>query len=273
MTDTTILANALHAGFPGENMLSQAEFEQFCQQNQELLKRRFLHEQRLVPEVGSDGPAVILREGTCAPCLRVANYTTAAPAGGEPNWREAQQCDCTDRLGNRARAALHFLESVVGLADWSRVLLFGPPDVLDRRLAHGRPGFARQARLVANGSSFRLDSASAAFHAVVCWDQLHKVPPLAVALNEIRRVLAPGGSFVFTIPFRYRSAKTLSYLDRVRLADGSLPAEAEAEVHEIGWDILEMLRHAGFSRSLAHHYWSEELGYLGPFNMLFSASV
>jgi hypothetical protein len=42
-------------------------------------------------------------------------------------------------------------------------------------------------------------------------------------------------------------------------------------VHQIGWDILDRLKQAGFSDAAAHTYWSHELGYLGPMNMIFSA--
>jgi len=266
MTQST--QSGLHVRFPGESFISQAEFDQFCQEQHDLLAARFAHEQRLVPESGP-----VVREGTCAPCLRVTRFTTPVDPADGPNWREAQQCDCADRLGNRARAALHYLESVAGLADWSRVLLFGPPDVLDRRLAAERPGFVRQPRLIQQDGAWRVDAPDARFQAVISWDHLHHVPPLAEALAEFRRVLAPGGSLVFTVPLRYRAGRTESHLELARTPKGGLVAERSEEVHEIGWDILDMLRKAGFVAARAHHYWSEELGYLGPFNLLFSANL
>jgi hypothetical protein len=50
-----------------------------------------------------------------------------------------------------------------------------------------------------------------------------------------------------------------------------LPAEARGDVHDIGWDILRRLRAVGFTQAFANVYWSRELGYLGPFNLIFSA--
>ena len=47
--------------------------------------------------------------------------------------------------------------------------------------------------------------------------------------------------------------------------------EAGGEVHALGWDILDLLRDAGFSTARAHVYWSDELGYLGSGNMIFLA--
>jgi SAM-dependent methyltransferase len=177
---------------------------------------------------------------------------------------------------------LHFLEAQAGLAPWSRIASFGPPGLIDRKLTAGRDqhgSFTRLARLVraedgepAN-NGWRLDAPDGAFHIALSWDHLPFVPPLDEALAQLRRILAPGGQLVFTLPLRYRAHTTISRLGHVPRQGGLLPAEYRGEVHEIGWDILERLRQAGFARARAHQYWSDELGYLGPFNLLLSASA
>lgn len=266
--------------FPGRSFVSQAEFDTWCHDEKTLIDARFAHE-AAIPT--ADG---ISRPGTCAPCLRVARFSTpVVPRGDQPavvDWREGQFCDCTDRLGSRARAVLHFLESAAGLAPWSRIASFGPPTPLDPRLIASRDAsgrFTRLARLARtepgeNGSGgWRLDAPDGAFHIAVCWDHLPFVPPLDEALAQIRRVLAPGGQFIFTLPLRYRAATTISRLGHVPRLGGWLPAEFGGEVHEVGWDILDRLRQAGFARALVHQFWSDELGYLGPFNLLLSASA
>jgi len=178
--------------------------------------------------------------------------------------------------GSRNRALLHFLTSEAGLRPWSRVLLFGPPGAADRRIAAmaaslvsiPRLGFARAG---AGVQGYRLDAADAAVHLVVSSDALHRVPPLEAALAELRRVLVPGGSFVFTVPFRFRAAHSVARLEGLPRVSGRLPTEAGGEVHALGWDILDLLRDAGFSTARAHVYWSDELGYLGSGNMIFLA--
>ncbi len=257
---------AQHARFPGESFISQAEFDLYCRESQDQRDARFGYERDM-----SDGGADLVRDGICAPCLRLTRFST--PCASSPDWRDGQICDCADRLGQRARAMLHFLEARAGLDAWTRVLLLGPPSPLDARLAAGRPEPLRTARLTTLPHAYRLEVPDAAVNLIVAWDVLHHVPPLEAALCEVRRALAPGGRFVFTLPFHYRAARTVSSLDQVPRKAGRLPAEFGGEVHGIGWDILDMLRVAGFSQAHAHHYWSNELGYLGVFNLLFSAST
>lgn len=254
-----------HVGFPGVDFISQTEFDAFCSAQQSQLDARFAYEQQLTAVA-----APLHRDGSCAPCLRAAGFSTG---GGAPaDWRDGQVCDCDDRLGNRARAMLHFMEASAALDAWSRVLLLGPPSPLDARLARGRPQPVRLARLMQDDGAYRLEAPDGGFTLAVSWDYLHHVPPLPAALSEIRRTLAPGGRFVFTLPFHYRASHTISRLGHIPRRGGRLPAEFRGEIHDIGWDILTMLTAAGFTDSRAHHYWSDELGYLGAFNLVFSAS-
>ncbi len=264
-----------HVRFPSVSFVSLAEFEEYLRELRPRLEARYGYERSL-----ASSEAEIARDGTCAPCLRRTRFTSRT-AGGEalgdgrlvPNWREQLTCDCDDRLGNRNRALLHFLAAEAGLRAWSRVLLFGPPGAADRRIAAmaasvaslPRLGFARGAR------SYRLDAADAVFHLAVSADALHRVPPLAALLAEFRRVLVPGGSFVFTVPFHFRAAHSVARLEGLPRVAGRLPIEAAGEVHALGWDILDLLRDAGFGNPRAHAYWSDELGYLGAGNMIFSA--
>jgi len=266
----------LEVSFPSVDFLSFAEFEEYVREAQPRLDARYRYERSLASKA-----ACISRDGTCAACLRRASFTSLT-ADGEPladgrlvpAWREQLACDCEDHLCNRHRALLHFLLAAAGLRTWSRVLLFGPATAVDRRIAAAagsatsipRLGFAR-----AGPQEYRLAADDAAFHLAVSSDYLHRVPPLRPLLAELRRVLVPGGRLVFTVPFRHRAAHSVAGLDDLPRVAGRLPTEAGGEVHAIGWDILDMLRAAGFAGVCAHTYWSDELGYLGPANMIFSA--
>jgi SAM-dependent methyltransferase len=272
---TSLADDRLHVPFRSRSLASLAEFTEFTREVQPILDARYLHERTLASAADS-----ISFDGTCAPCLRRARFS-ARTHGGDilpdgrrvPNWREELHCDCEDRLNNRSRALLHFLETDAGLRSWSRVLLFGPPATADRRIA-AAAGVSRLSRLgLAPGGGHRLDAGDAGFHLAITADYLHRVPPLGAALAELRRVLVPGGRLVFTVPFHDRSATTVSRTGHLPRLAGRLPGEAGADTHQVGWDILDMLRAAGFADARAFTYWSEELGYLGPFNMIFSATA
>jgi SAM-dependent methyltransferase len=267
--------NRPHARFPAVSFVSHAEFENHLRAAATELDALYRYERRLATR-----EPVIHTSGTCAPCLRATHYT-AATAGGEvlpdgravPNWRDQFICDCADRLNARCRATLHFLQSVVGVSPWTRLLLFGPERKLNARLRHLMPLTREVPRLTVAGGRYRLDAETASAHVVLALDALQAIPPLDAALAEFRRVLARGGQFVFTVPFHYRAAGTRSRLDHLPTNDGLLPAACHHDVHDFGWDVLRRLRDAGFRRPAAHAYRSEELGYIGPFSMIFSAEA
>jgi hypothetical protein len=260
--------------FPAVSFASHAEFVAYCAASRSLLDARYLHERSLAL-----APGVHAKPGTCAPCLREARFTLSTENGERlendrvvPNWREQMVCDCEDRLNNRHRAVLHFIESEVTLAPWQRVLAFGRLSDAEMRLCRrlGAPLFVP--RLTVRGARPPgLAAPDAGCHLALALDYLHQVPPLPAALAELRRALVPGGVLVFTVPFRWDRPTTRTHADATQ--DARLPVESPREVHEIGWDILDRLREAGFARSRVHSYWSEELGYLGPFNTIFSAET
>jgi hypothetical protein len=250
--------------FDGERFVSKAAFDAFREACQDILDSRYAYEQE--PGQSSLSP----HRGTCAPCLMPTQFQTEGDPAG---WRDGQLCGCPDGLGHRARAMLHLLESGYGLDAWSRTMLLGPRSPIDTRLAAGRPAPVRHARLSARPGGLSMDARDGEFTHVMAWDYLQRVPPLDLLLGEIHRVLAPGGVFAFTLPFHYLAATTVSRLGHVPRRAGMLPAEFGGDIHDIGWDVLERLRRAGFARARAHHYWSRELGYLGPFNFLFAAEA
>ena len=267
------------ARFPSTSFISHGEFAAFRRAAQDRLDARYSHEMSLVTHED-----VLTLPGTCAPCLRRARFTCdtrgwerPAERRRVPAWDEALVCDCGDALGKRARAVVHFAQSHASLRPWTRLLLFGPPDPSHRRLAALAGETLARSALQPEGDGFRLDVPDGACHLVVAVESLHRVPPLAAALAELRRALVPGGSLVATLPFRHTALATVTRPDLLRPGPhqpgGRLPATVHAPAHEIGWDVLEMLRGAGFADARLHCYWSAELGYLGPFSMILHASV
>jgi hypothetical protein len=260
--------------FPAVSFGSYAEFAAYREQSRGVLDARYRHERALAVPPGRH-----VRAGTCAPCLRQARFTVGTEGGERlddativPNFREQLICDCADRLNNRHRALLHFVASALPWVPWRRVLAFGRLSAAETRLCRRLGETAFVPRLMAGeGGAARIAVPDAAFHLVVSLDYLHHVPSLMAAIGELRRVIVPGGMLVFTVPFRWDRPATRSHA--APPGPQALALDSPREVHEIGWDLLEMLHGSGFTRARAHVYWSEELGYLGPFNTIFSAET
>lgn len=261
--------------FPAVTFSSKLDFDNYLSKARATLDATFLHERQF-----ATSDAQIILQGTCAPCMRPTTFT-ARLEGGErlpdgtavPNWREAFVCDCRDRLNARLRATLHFLIGVTGVTARTRLVELGPPTQLATRLESMLQVVSRQHSLVSENGSYRLPIPTGSAEVVLAAEALHLMPPLEDTLTEVRRVLAPGGQFVFTVPFRAFSAQTVTRPEIMPLVDGRPAPIAVHEVHEMGWDLTVKLREAGFRRPLAHAYRSEELGYYGLFNMIFSADT
>lgn len=266
-------ASGFHVRFPSARFVARAEFAEFRRVAQDRLDARHSHETALPTREDR-----LTLPGTCALCLRRTEFASDTSAWDRlqdgrrlPAWDEALLCDCADQLGKRARAVVHFAQAEATLRPWTRLLLFGPPDPSHRRLAALAGETLRCAVLAPDAAGYRLDVPDGTCHLAVAVECLHRVPPLEAAFAAFRRALAPGGSLVFTVPFRHDAARTLSRRDLPHFA-GRLPAAFREPVHEIGWDVLDLLRAAGFAHAAAHCYWSAELGYLGAFSMIFHAA-
>jgi SAM-dependent methyltransferase len=231
--------------FPALEFLSGADFFAFLHDGQSVLDARYAYELTLAtPEPR------LLRPGTCGPCLRPTEFTTATGSGDAPalpNFREGMLCDCPDRLNNRQRALLHFVQAA-GVLPWTRLLRLGPAAAVDARLAAMVAQFMPVPRAVAA-------LGLAAFHMAVSHDHLHELPARDAALAGLAAALVEGGRFIFTVPFHQARERS----------------EERGGRCEFGWDILDRLRSAGFRDAAAYLYWSEELGYLGPMNFVFQA--
>jgi len=254
---------ALSPRFPALRFADAAAFRQYLQQEQGRLDARYAYELSL-----ASAEPEIRQSGTCAPCLRPALFTSAT-AGGTPlnggrlvpNWRETLVCDCRDQLSNRQRALLHFVQAT-GILPWARLLLAGPPAAVDTRLAS-------LAASMAVMRPFGSLQAAEGFHMAISHDYLQHVPLLDAALASLRAQLLDGARFIFTVPFHHDMEES-ELLDLAPFG-GHVPAESAEHAHKFGWDLLDMLRRAGFRDAAAYLYWSEELGYLGPMNFIFRA--
>ncbi len=117
----------------------------------------------------------------------------------------------------------------------------------------------------------RLSMADASLDAVACFDVLEHVPDYAAAIGEFKRALRPGGKLIATFPFTDAAATLI----RASLAsDGDVVHHMEPEYHgdpigepvlcfqHFGWDLLDVVREAGFSHASMVMPWAPEHGIL-----------
>jgi hypothetical protein len=219
--------------------------------------------------------------------------------GGQVNFRERLECPHC-RLNTRQRFMAHLVrgalagrpegsalrtylhEQVTPFFQWARATL--PGEVIGSEyLGHDVPGGT-----VVNGirheDALALSFEDASVDVIISTDVLEHVPEIDPALSEAARVMRPGGSFFFSIPFHSGSDVTVQ---RAELRDGEVVELLPPQYHgnpvsekgslvfwDHGWDMLDRLRRHGFPDAHVVGYWSVMYGYLGGggLQMMFAAT-
>ena len=253
---TDILASV--APFRMEVFRSYAEFERHLRASDAQRGARWLYERSLA----SPDKTVVL-PGTCGLCLQSTRFTSPTyggepvPGGRVPNWRESLTCGCEHRLISRERALLHYLLATSLLRPWTRVLALGEVTAL-------RPALSELSDYVEclpgplDTALARLAPVRGGYHLIVSVEQLTARITQPGVLGMLIRLLTLGGAAVFTAPFTITTGPADGYM---LAADGP-----------VGWGVLDALVASGFTAARVCTYWSEELGYLGAFNMIITAN-
>ncbi|QCQ21375.1 class I SAM-dependent methyltransferase [Desulfoglaeba alkanexedens ALDC] len=267
---------------------SFAEYRAYAQSMEEEYRRRESIERRLAKA----GDAFTV-SGFCCVCRRLVPFWVDLAYGFEdgeghrtPNWRERLVCPGCG-LNNRMRAAFHlFLKLCRPAADCSLYLTeqttrFSdllkrcfPKTVGSEFLGPGLEPGSLNAQGTRHEDLTNLSFASAFFDFVLSFDVFEHIPGHRQAFRECRRVLRPGGTLFFTVPFDIHSPFNIVRAEV--LEDGRLLHRLPPEYHgdplreegclcfrHFGWECLEELRAAGFSEASCHFYWSQHYGYLG----------
>jgi len=121
-----------------------------------------------------------------------------------------------------------------------------------------------------------LSFADASFDLVLCNELFEHVNNLELAFQEIARVLRPGGKLVATCPMAFGQRKSIvKAIHNAETGEAELLGEAEFHgdpirpergslVYQIpGWELLDQLEAAGFSKAVIHHEVAWKHGVLG----------
>jgi Methyltransferase domain len=265
-------------------------FADYGEYAREVIHRNHLYSERnqLVAQMAS-APRPILTRGYCACCRQRSDFTTDADAqgvapGATPNWREGQACsECG--LSSRMRASIHLMQYAVRPDAGTRIYLTEqvtalyhwvkrrhPRSVGSEYLRDGTPRGRVNAQGVRHEDLTALSFADETFDLVVSLEVMEHIPDFHRAFAECVRVLVPGGRMLLSVPFH----RGPTHLLRARVRDdGSIehlqPPEYHGDpqdpqgclcFHHFGWDILDLLKQAGFRQATAYSIWSQELGYV-----------
>lgn len=207
--------------------------------------------------------------------------------GARPNFRERLICPSCG-LNNRQRfmttliqwadstapAGLPFYlyEQVTALYAWASAHLPGREVIGSEYLGHDHVGGSIIDGL-RHEDALALSFADESLAAIISTDVFEHVPDIDAALREAARVIATGGSLLFSIPFHADRDLTVV---RAELRAGEVVELMPAQYHgnpvsdkgslvfyDHGWDILDRCRAAGFADAYAVGYWSPLHGYLG----------
>jgi SAM-dependent methyltransferase len=118
------------------------------------------------------------------------------------------------------------------------------------------------------------------FDFILSFDVMEHVADDIAALREVHRCLKPGGTFMFTAPFK--KDRTEKLVRARKLPDGSLEHLLPPEYHGnpvdpngslcfryFAWDLLDDMKKTGFMDPYALNYWSRDFAYLGGEQFIF----
>jgi Methyltransferase domain len=243
---------------------------------------------RLLLEMAKGARPIVTR-GHCISCQRMTDFKTDPDAqglgpGAMPNWREGLICSRCG-LNSRTRAAVHLMQSAVGTDRGTRIYLTEqvsalyrwlrrryPRTVGSEYLRDGTPKGRRNAAGIRHEDLTDLSFADESFDVVVSLEVMEHIPDFRRAFAECARVLAPGGKMLFCVPFhrgpnhsiraRVRDDGSIEHLHPPEYHGDPLAPQGCLCFHHFGWDMLDLLKQAGFGRTAAYSIWSQDFGYL-----------
>jgi SAM-dependent methyltransferase len=255
------------------------------------------------------GHAQVLRETrsgrlhlqrSCLCCNRTTKMLVDLRYGSEqadgtriPNWRERLVCSGCG-MNNRQRLvarlleqatttglspSIYLMEQVTPISSWVAHLP-GRKVHGSEYLGHQYTG-GEQVRGVRHEDVMNLSYPDESFDLIVSNDVLEHIPDPRRAFRECFRVLKPEGAVLATFPFHVGKDETVV---RARLAGNGiehllppeyhgnpLSSDGSLVFHDFGWDVLDMMKDAGFASADCEMYSSDEFGHLGPGLLVFRA--
>jgi len=235
--------------FPGLLISNKNQFDDYRRSHSNLLDYRYALELKL----SSTGGKPVRIEGVCPLTQMHTAFVSTVPAGDKrvtPDWRE-QQFD--DRgVGMSDRAVAHFALYDAPDMGLGRTALVSTRDVL-------LPILRSRCTSLDYISLPDLWASDKSWDTILVSGQLEHQRDIHAALRAMHSRLTEGGNVYIHCSLHY--------------------GETESVLHDLGgrpywalaWDLMDIFRDSGFANPQAVTFWSQELGYLGPSNLVFFA--
>lgn len=233
--------------------------------------------------------------GYCRVCEREVEFLVDRQCGATedqgiwlPNWRErlvCPHCGLNNRQRMMAFAArnavrsyrdrlpdVYLMEQVTSIFHWMTTSVPQAQCTGSEYLGEDVPP-GKIIKGIRHEDVERLSFAEGSFDLIISNDVLEHVVNPRKALEESFRVLRPRGELLMTVPFHLGKEQGER---RAELVNGKLEHLLPPVYHgnpvsddgslvftDFGWDFLQDIREAGFSKAELHFYWSEAYGHLG----------
>jgi SAM-dependent methyltransferase len=211
-----------------------------------------------------------------------------------PNWRErlvCTQCMMNNRQrlvaklvqqasSQSAHPRIYLMEQVTPIFEWVRNLP-GTEVQGSEYLGYEYKG-GEQIHGVRHEDVMNLSFPDESFDLIVSNDVLEHIPDPQKAMRECFRVVKQGGGVLATFPFHAAYDTTTV---RARLVGSGIehllppqyhgnPVSSDGSLvfHDFGWDLLDLMRGAGFTSVACEVYANDEFGHLGTGLLVFRLS-
>jgi hypothetical protein len=237
-------------------------------------------------------------DGYCVPCGKNVSFLVDMKLGGQrqangwlPNWRERLECPlCKMKNRQRLMATLitqeldvhykkhvYLMEQVTPIYTWSKANFKNHFIIGSEYLGHEYVGGA-VIKGICHEDVENLSFPDDTLDLIVSNDVFEHVPNPAKAFTECARVLKVDGVMLATIPFHSNKEESItrSKLINERLEHilpplfhgNPVSADGSLVYTDFGWDVIKVMKSAGFSDVSVRIYASAEFGHLGSSGQL-----
>ena len=278
-------------------VFSYDDYKMYLGKHQKDYLARRSFEKNLLPNTETE----FTLNGYCYVCKEFVNllvdfnYSYAVDGVLTPNWRERLVCPIC-HLNNRMRATVHIFEqecqpnydSQIYITEQTTPIynwfnnnynhVYGS-EYLGNSISYGSSNDGG----IRNEDITKLSFSDAKFDYILSFDVFEHIPSYKEALKQCFRCLKPNAILFFSVPFVQTSEKNIvrAYLSESGELKHLLPPEYHGDplssdgclcYYHFGWEILNELNTIGFKDANALLYWSQDYGYLGGEQIIFTAT-